>query len=103
LRIIDSTALGEVLGEARGKVAGLKVLDDGKLKSHHREVASHSVQMLQRYSDVLASSNETKWYTSYREGNAIQMSLTEWQFGTVLALVDLRAGLHGITPMAVPV
>jgi hypothetical protein len=73
-------ALGEVLGEARGKVAGLKALGDGKI-----EVS------LQGRGKLLGSDMEdvvTFWSvmrpngTAYGQGNAIQMSsdgMAVWQ------------------------
>jgi hypothetical protein len=78
--VTASMALGEVLGEARGKVAGLKALGDGKI-----EVS------LQGKGKLLGSDMEdvvTFWSvmrpngTAYGQGNAIQMSsdgMAVWQ------------------------
>jgi hypothetical protein len=75
-----SMALGEVLGEARGKVAGLKALGDGKI-----EVS------LQGKGKLLGSDMDdvvTFWSvmrpngTAYGKGNAADMStdgMAEWQ------------------------
>ncbi|MGH9990520.1 MAG: hypothetical protein ACREAS_08800 [Nitrososphaera sp.] len=75
-----SMALGEVLGEARGKVAGLKALGNGKI-----EVS------LQGKGQLLGSDMDdvvTFWSvmrpngTAYGQGNSIQMStegMAEWR------------------------
>jgi hypothetical protein len=80
IRISASMGLGEVLGEARGKVAGLRALGDGKM-----EVS------LQGKGTLLGSEREdvtTFWSvmrpsgTAYGRGNSIQMStegMAEWR------------------------
>jgi hypothetical protein len=65
-------ALGEVLGEARGKVAGLRVLDDGKievsLQGSGKLVGSDMEDVVTFWSVMRPNG------TAYGEGNAIHMS-----------------------------
>jgi hypothetical protein len=80
IAVNGSMALGEVLGEARGKVAGLRALGDGKI-----EVS------LQGKGTFLGSEIEdvtTFWSvmrpngTAYGEGTSVQMStegMAEWR------------------------
>ena len=96
-----SMALGEVLGEARGKVAGLKALGDGKI-----EVS------LQGKGKLLGSDMDdvvTFWSvmrpngTAYGKGNAVDMSTDgmAWQNGVVQGLADLQDPVRGSIPTAV--
>jgi hypothetical protein len=73
-------ALGEVLGEASGKVAGLKALDNGRI-----EISLQGMGKLlgSDVTDVVTFWSEMKPNgTAYGEGNSIQMSsdgMAEWK------------------------
>jgi hypothetical protein len=73
-------ALGEVLGEARGKVAGLKALGDGKIEVSLQgkgKLLGSDIQDVVTFWSVMRPNG-----TAYGQGNAIQMSsdgMAVWQ------------------------
>jgi hypothetical protein len=72
-------ALGEVLGEARGKVAGLKALGNSKIEVSLQgkgQLLGSEMDDVVTFWSVMRSNG-----TAYGEGNAIQMSpdgMAEW-------------------------
>jgi hypothetical protein len=72
-------ALGEVLGEARGKVAALRALGDGKIEVSLQgkgTLLGSEIEDVTTFWSVMRPSG-----TAYGEGNSIQMSnegMAEW-------------------------
>jgi hypothetical protein len=65
-------ALGEVLGEARGKVAGLRALDHGKIEVSLQgkgTLLGSEIEDVTTFWSVMRSNG-----TAYGRGNSIQMS-----------------------------
>jgi hypothetical protein len=75
-----SMALGEVLGEARGKVAGLKTLGNGKIEVSLQgkgQLLVSDMDYVVRFWSVMRPNG-----TAYGEGNAVHMSIddmAEWR------------------------
>src|ERR687884_284204 len=74
-----SMALGEVLGEARGKIAALRALGDGKIEVSLQgkgTLLGSEIEDVTTFWSVMRPSG-----TAYGEGNSVQMStegMAEW-------------------------
>lgn len=91
-------ALGEVLGEARGKVAGLRALGDGIIEVSLQgkgTLLGSEMEDVTTFGSVMRPNG-----TAYGQGNSIQCVLKVWQSAVVLGLADLQGPVLGSTLMA---
>jgi hypothetical protein len=103
---IASMALGEMLGEASGKVAGLRALGDGKVEV---SIQGKGVMLGSEIEDVT-----TFWSvmrpngTAYGQGNSVQMSaegMAEWHgsgVGRPIGPGTWRYSYGGVYTIATP-